>query len=697
MKNKFKVLPLLVCGLALSSCSFNDFYATVTEIHIEQEKTRYLLGDIYLEQANLQILATYSNGKEAKLRPDQVDVIMTNKNDNYSAYHPFEISGNYKVTVGVGLARSNTLEFIVYDEPVYATNVELDISKTSLKTMETSEITVNITPNDYNLELEYEVSRESAKLKKTGERSFEFVESKSGQTTVTFKARSGESDTDFISGTYTFDVEASAEEREIAQTYKDLASRNSPTVGEVNYLVIPLWLEESGNYIKSNKKDLVRSDIQKAYFGTESETGWHSVSSFYKNESGEKFILSGTVSEWYESGLSIDDVKSDDEYGSNTATVANNAVDWYFSTHKKDNRKNYDSDGDGYIDGLTIIYGVPDYNATNVDSSYRENRNLWAFCASTGKTANVEIPNVNLFFWASYDFMYGLSAAIERTGTNIYKGNNAHNIIDTHTYIHETGHIFGLDDYYDYSGQACPAGGFSMQDYNVGGHDPYSVMALGWANPYIPTESCKIQLNSFQKSKELILLTPSWNEFDSPFDEYLLLELYTPEELNYVDATYRYGDNYPQGPTIAGVRLWHVDARLSYRIIGTEYSQDLTTNAKLRGGMVTAFSNTNIKSSINEPHVTPLAKYGRNYAEYNLLSLIRNNKGVNYKPTSKVSNRDLFRAGDEFTIEDYKLQFPYQTLNSSEEPLLDSGIALGWTFNIESISNGSAVINVTKL
>ena len=56
--------------------------------------------------------------------------------------------------------------------------------------------------------------------------------------------------------------------------------------------------------------------------------------------------------------------------------------------------------------------------------------------------------------------------------------------------------------------QKNPSGCFSMQDYNVGGHDPYSMMALGWVKPYIPTDSCEIKIKPFQTNHDLILLTP---------------------------------------------------------------------------------------------------------------------------------------------------------------------------------------------
>jgi len=57
--------------------------------------------------------------------------------------------------------------------------------------------------------------------------------------------------------------------------------------------------------------------------------------------------------------------------------------------------------------------------------------------------------------------------------------------IDAHMLVHETGHMLGLEDYYSYSGLENPCGGVDMMDLNVGDHDAYSKMVLGWVNPYV--------------------------------------------------------------------------------------------------------------------------------------------------------------------------------------------------------------------
>ena len=66
--------------------------------------------------------------------------------------------------------------------------------------------------------------------------------------------------------------------------------------------------------------------------------------------------------------------------------------------------------------------------------------------------------------WASYEFM-------NDSGTNR---------IDAHTYIHETGHLLGSDDFYsneDYD----PVGDLEMQSYNVGDMGAFSKFQFGWS------------------------------------------------------------------------------------------------------------------------------------------------------------------------------------------------------------------------
>ena len=469
----------------------------------------------------------------------------------------------------------------------------------------------------------------------------------------------------------------------MAQSYGDYIHNNlyplssCPNMGEAHLLVIPVWFNDSSNYISPSKKENVRMDIATAYFGTEEETGWHSVKTYYEKESYGRLEIDGAVSPWYSVNNNSSYYKSDSDMSRITGLV-NSAVDWYFQGKTEEEKSYFDADGDGYLDGVMIIYGAPDYSA-----SYEDANDLWAFCYWTQADTSNE-PVANAFFWASYDFLYSMGTdAYVHAGSNYGTGVTRHCNIDAHTYIHEMGHVFGLEDYYDYADyENLPAGGFSMQDRNVGGHDPFSTMALGWADPFIPTDDCTIELKPFQEDRDLILLTPQWNDFDSPFDEYLLLEFYTPTGLNAFDCAHRYG-GYDIGPSAAGIRLWHVDARLAVcnTVDGSGfpiYDEELTSNAKTRTpyGVTSAFSNTSSgpRSSV----------FGESYGSYDLLHLIRNDKSSKMRNTNAVSNADLFRDGDSFSFSTFKSQFPNGQLRR-----MNSGESLGWGFSVTIEQKGN--------
>ena len=494
---------------------------------------------------------------------------------------------------------------------------------------------------------------------------------------------------------------------EPGRTYNDYIKNNiyplsaTQTVGKAKLLVIPVWFNDSSSFINEDKKMNVREDISAAYFGKNTDTGWRSVKSYYEEESHGKLKLDGTVSNWYFPNTSYRTYKSDADH-SLTTSLVKEASDWYFTNNPEDNRTNYDCDKDGYLDGVVLIYAAPD----NSQFSDGDCSNLWAFCYWIQNTdvKNTIKPGANVFFWASYDFMYGKNKAASRTGKDKYAdGDTSNNVnVDAHTYIHEMGHMFGLEDYYDYSSYGyAPAGGFSMQDHNVGGHDPFSVFALGWGKAYVPTTSAEINLKPFVSSGEMVILSPNWNAINSPFDEYLILEYYTNEGLNYFDTNHPYMDGlkeYPTGSKQSGIRLWHVDARLLYKsatnAFDTLSSNKITNDPKISGNKVTGLlTDTYNDGAVGMESLSPLST--RNpasdeWSKYKLLELVRNSTSTSYlRTTQNMSSLSLFKAGDTFLMSRYARQFE----NSGK---LNSNASLGFSFTVNALNEGYASITVTK-
>lgn len=466
----------------------------------------------------------------------------------------------------------------------------------------------------------------------------------------------------------------------------------TPSIGKAKLLVIPIWFTNSSKYIASDKKEQVRSDIETAYFGTEEETGWNSVKSYYETLSHGRLVLEGTVASWYECGKSSSSYYSEESGADYTMTLVQKASDAYFASNPRESRKDYDLDGDGYLDGVMLIYGAPDYASLNNNNA----SNLWAytFWIQDGDKQNVASPGANVFFWASYDFMYSEgNEAKKRVGSTYGGGDTSHCTLDAHTYIHEMGHAFGLDDYYDYSQQYNPAGGFSMQDMNVGSHDPYSSLTLGWTDPYIPTEDCKISLRPFTETGDAVLLSTNPGSVDSAFGEYLLLEFYTPTGLNQLDSTYSYSEC-PTGPTSSGIRVWHVDTRLAYLTYTQMQDQSvdfmasqIASDPTLENcGVTLAFSNTYYASG-TEDYVSVL---GKKYADYNQLQLIRNDETATHQCELPISDADLFRDRESFSMSTFGNQF-------IKKGKMNNGESLGWSFSVHIQGSGTSAIAELKI
>ena len=449
---------------------------------------------------------------------------------------------------------------------------------------------------------------------------------------------------------------------------------NSPSIGDVNYLVVPVWFTDSNNYITDEKKEDVRADITNAFFGTNQSCGWRSVRGFYEEESYGRLHLSGKVTKWYNVGLSTSTVSSSVD----TRMIGEDVLTWYKKEYPQDSLSDYDYDKDGVIDALIMIYACPtDGNA------------FWAYCSlnSTTRASLDDDPNLGTFMWASYAFMYGYYNIGQRTGVNASpSGDTRYCTLDTHTYIHETGHLLGADDYYDYANnRRCPAGGFTMQDYDWGRHDPFSTMCYGWTDPMIPTDSCEITIAPFEKTGDLVVLTPNWNRDDSPFDEYIALEYFTPTGVNEFDAVHGH-----QGITIdnSGVRIWHIDGRLAYTASTSFNISQLTTHPEIKGYRVEyAFSNTHYEDSSSRVSVL-----GQAYGDYNLLQLIRNYNGVDYKNRYSASQNDFYYEGDTFTIDGNREKGQFIKTGK-----LNSGLDLGWKVEFKGQNANGAKLKITRL
>lgn len=694
-KRYFGFIGLITTIITLTSCNYASIISNkIRSIIISDAVNSYLIGDTFINKCNLSIKARYADGHEVQLNKDDVNFSLSLNSTTYKVDEAFSTQGEYTLTVNKDDVTSNALTIFVFDSEKYVTNIDVAGSHT-VEEKKKIDLSLTISPNRYTVPILTEVKNPSiASISKKDDVSYIVEGLTIGETDIVFKAKKDQSA--YFETTFHVIVTVS-QKVQIKQTFDNYVKKNiyttsnTPSKGAVKLLVIPIWFTDSDNFISTAKKDNVRSDLTTAFFGTSEQTGWHSVSSYYGVESLDELHISGTVSDWYYPNINS---KVASDYSDNEQkTFVEATTNWYFINHTSDSRTNYDYDHDGYLDGVMLIYAAPDYQKY---SSFT--KNMWAYCYYVAKTSlkNESNPGVNAFFWASYDFIYGDNTVVSRTGGSYANGDTRHCLIDAHTYIHEMGHMFGLDDYYDYSSETSPIAGFSMQDNNVGGHDPFSVMALGWANPYIPKFSGEIVINDFISSHDVILLTPEFNSYNSPFDEYILIELYTPTGLNELDCQYKYGNRFPQGPWATGIRVWHVDARL-YTSWGTFIND---ANSSLPHAI--AFNNTyryegekTTQPSNGRSSFAYELGHNIDYQRFNLLHLIRKGTSISYTTSSNLSSNDLFKAGSTFDMSTYRNQF-YKA-----DTKLNNGKSLGWSFTVKNIitnfdGSSSATIQIVK-
>ena len=282
----------------------------------------------------------------------------------------------------------------------------------------------------------------------------------------------------------------------------------------------------------------------------------YSVKSFYEHSSFEKDAFDVVVlPTWIEyKGTAQDFKNSTSQAGVSMSTYVHN---WYLTEYAKENHgalanfkdengqvykwTDFDTDQDGYIDLLWQVYA---YKHAKNDTSF-----WWAYVTYTGSNFNLRDPNVMTLAWASTEFM-----------------TESCNGYDPHTFIHETGHTLGVNDFYDYNNAWKPMGSVDYMDKNLGDHNAYTKFTYGWINPYVLKEedlaggkTAEITLRAGTTSGDaLVLASPNYN--GTAFDEYFMVELMGPYGL--AKADYINGYSNTQGYTEPGIRITHIDARM---------------------------------------------------------------------------------------------------------------------------------------
>ena len=434
--------------------------------------------------------------------------------------------------------------------------------------------------------------------------------------------------------------------------------------GNLKFLVIPVWFTNSTSFFNVSQKTQIKEDITSKMLGEKTSATYWSVKSFYETESRGKLSISATISDFYESNTrSTAYTDSDDSRA--TYDLAKKATQWYFENNPSDSISNYDADNDGKVDSVILFYSANYYGEQNAimrstayawaDSTNSRNYNTGAFC-SVG---------------AIYGFKKTSNVSAQLAASDLSTVNPSGFIRGASQVIHEVGHQFGAKDIYEYaaSGETknYPAGQFSMQDNDSGSHDPYHMNLFGWSKPdiyaskdYQVGEQITIAVDDFQSSGNNIILSRDWNTYNSLFDEYMILELFTPTGLNEFDASrLRISD--------VGFRVWHVNSILD------NDSQNINASG----------SNQLKYSTIDRT------------CEFDLVHLIRNNVDTEIDCQQGLQGTDLFKENDQFSIPMFSKQFVKRDRLDNEEKL-------GWEFKVDKIyqkENGkyTGIVTLTRV
>ena len=217
----------------------------------------------------------------------------------------------------------------------------------------------------------------------------------------------------------------------------------------------------------------------------------------------------------------------------------------------------YDNNNDGVIDNINIMWTGDPGEWLSFWWAYQ-----WSFFTSEAVNYRIDGKSIRKFTWQP------LYTRANKTDFNPV------------TMIHETGHVLGLPDLYDYKqseplGQKGGVGRLDMMHGNIGNYNAFFRWMMEWIQPRVigtgaPAEvALSASGDTVTDADKAVLVFPSAR--DTPFQEFFMLE-----------NRFRTGNDGGESRLPAdGLVIWHVDATLSAD--GADYVAD-NTNRNLQQG-----------------------------------------------------------------------------------------------------------------
>ena len=435
-------------------------------------------------------------------------------------------------------------------------------------------------------------------------------------------------------------------------TYSSLYKGLLNPKGTDNIMVIPVYIQGGDpmdDEFFANMDLRFKGDFDESYF--------YPISKYFQNASYGMLDMQFHVYPTYYYSDSLDVWKQ---------FLWKNLLDVYAYTINNyvSDPSEYDSNGDGYLDGVMIVTNEPS-NLNRPNYTFRLERGDEKYHPSNALLGSYE--------------------AVHASELDPYSTNYTNN-----TVTHELSHAMGLEDYYDYYGMTSVTTYFDLMSGGIGDWNAFSKMAVGWIDPYVitpDTEKVTIKLrNSAEYPDAILIPCGEWN--GTPFDEYLLLDVFSDRGNNSQPFPfyYRYDGNEDDG----GVRLMHVDARIA-RIDGSfdnglGWLEDFENwSPATYSDAMSAYSNSawpdQKERMTDSPDKDPA---------YRALSLIPAS-GKEVENSYAFYSSYLFHAGDSFTMDDYSRFF-------SNYPFTNKRETIGYRFTVDSFDNETkeAVITIEK-
>jgi M6 family metalloprotease-like protein len=429
-----------------------------------------------------------------------------------------------------------------------------------------------------------------------------------------------------------------------------------PTTGTAKVLILPVDFSDFPADNLPGGAENYRSYLEHSFFGDGTTTTWESLKSFYFKSSYGKLTIEGHVDPWYrypKTAVELGNMAKTSGAGGTAASVLNQ---WWMDQVMYQYRDftEFDGDGDGLIDAIFMVYSAP-FFAKNPNTGEAINNDFfWAFRSSSSSTPDKMYPAPSNYMWASQEFMFDagyINNAGVRADWTVDELAAGTAKPDAHTFIHETGHMLGLDDYYSYdtrSGDFGGMGGLDMMDYNIGDHNGYSKWMLGWLNPQMITGKGEVTLKPIAKEGDALIIPANWT--GNVNSEYLLIDYYTPENLFAHDSQYHYSGNYPLFYSTPGVRVFHVDARTGYmRYVNGSYVFENYTDYVGAPGRDNFYGIVAANSTSRTFHTDSVRK------QWKLMQMLENGGTTALERANAIATDSmLFHEGDTFGYDTFK-------------------------------------------